>query len=187
MPFEFTKLEIPDLILIQPSVFKDERGFFVESYKYSEFYDNGIKEKFVQDNHSKSSKGVLRGLHYQLSPKAQGKLIRCTSGRILDVALDIRMGSPYFAKWESIELDDASKNMLYIPPGFAHGFVVLSDIAEIVYKTTEEYSPEYDRGIIWNDSELNIKWNIDFEPIISRKDSNLPDLRDAEINFIYGE
>ena len=187
MPFEFIKQEIPEVILVKPRVFNDERGFFMESYKYSEFVENGISEVFIQDNHSKSSKGVLRGLHYQLNPKAQGKLVRCTNGEILDVAVDIRIGSPTFGNWVSAKLTAENKEMLYVPAGFAHGFIVLSDTAELIYKTTGEYAPECDRGIKWNDKDINIQWGIDFEPLVSAKDANLPDLKNAEINFKYGE
>lgn len=185
MSFEFIKQEIPEVVLVKPKVFADERGFFIESYKYSEFADNGISERFLQDNHSKSSKGVLRGLHYQLNPRIQGKLVRCISGNIFDVAVDIRQGSPSFGKWVGTELTEDNKNMFHIPAGFAHGFLVLSDTAEIIYKTTDEYAPECDRGIKWDDPDIGIKWNIDFEPVISHKDANQPALKDAEINFVY--
>lgn len=185
MPFIFEKQSIEDVVLIKPKVFEDDRGFFLESYKYSEFYNNGIKEVFIQDNHSKSSYGVLRGLHYQLNPKAQGKLLRCTEGKIFDVAVDIRKGSPTFGKWVGVELSEENKHMFYIPAGFAHGFVALSDKVQLLYKATEEYSPENDRGIRWNDPDINIKWNIDFEPLLSEKDKKQPMLKDAEINFVY--
>lgn len=185
MPFEFIKQEIPDVVLIKPKIFTDERGFFVESYKYSDFASNGITDNFVQDNHSKSSRGVLRGLHYQLNPKAQKKLVRCVSGKIFDVAVDIRQGSPSFGKWVGAELTEDNKNMFYIPAGFAHGFLVLSDTAEIIYKTTEEYAPECDRGIKWDDPDIGINWNLSGEPIVSQKDANQPSLKDAEINFVY--
>ena len=183
MPFTFEKLEIPEVILVKPKVFSDERGFFLESYKKSDFWENGIKEEFMQDNHSKSVKGVLRGLHYQLPPKAQGKLVRCIRGKIFDVAVDIRKNSPTFKKWVAVELSEENKYMLYIPPGFAHGFLTLSEEAEVLYKTTNEYAPELDRGIIWNDPEININWPIEIvkEPILSNKDKNLPFLKDAEI------
>lgn len=187
MPFEFIKTDIKEVILIIPKVFNDDRGFFMESYKKSEFAANGIAEEFNQDNHSKSTKGVLRGLHYQLNPKAQGKLVRCCKGKIFDVAVDIRKNSPTYAKWVGFELSEENKKMLYIPAGFAHGFVVLSDIAEVLYKATNEYSYENDRGVLWNDLEINVKWDVDFEPIISEKDAKLPLLKDAEINFEYGE
>lgn len=184
MPFQFIRLEIPEIVLIKPKVFIDDRGFFLETYKYSEFASFGIKERFVQDNHSKSSRNVLRGLHFQSHPKAQGKLIRCIRGRIWDVGVDIRKGSPTFGKWVGVELSEDNFIMLYIPAGFAHGFCVLSDEAEVQYKCTEEYSPELDNGIIWNDPEININWPVK-EPILSVKDSKLPYLKNADINFHY--
>jgi len=183
MPFKFKKLEIPDVILIEPVVFTDERGFFIETFKASDFKANNISYEFVQDNHSKSRKGVLRGLHYQLKPMEQGKLVRCIKGKIWDVAVDIRKGSPWYRKWVGVELSEENKLMLWIPPGFAHGFVALED-AEVIYKCTKEYAPQYDRGIIWNDPELAIHWPIK-NPILSLKDANLPNLKDAENNFEY--
>ncbi|MBO8143328.1 MAG: dTDP-4-dehydrorhamnose 3,5-epimerase [Thermodesulfobacterium sp.] len=183
MPFEFIRLEIPDVVLIKPLVFPDERGFFMETFKKSDFVRNGINYDFVQDNHSKSKKGVLRGLHYQLNPKAQGKLVRCIKGKIWDVAVDIRKGSPWYSKWVAVELSEENKHMLWIPPGFAHGFVALED-SEIIYKCTEEYDPALDRGIIWNDREIGIKWPIT-NPILSKKDAGLPKLKNAENNFVY--
>lgn len=184
MPFKFKQLEIPDIILIIPKIFEDERGFFMETYKHSTFKKNGIDTEFVQDNHSKSQYGVLRGLHYQKNPKAQGKLIRCIKGEIFDVAVDIRKRSPTFGKWTAQILSEENKHILYIPPGFAHGFLVLSKEAEILYKTSEEYAPEYDRGIRWNDPQIGIEWKIQ-NPILSEKDKNLPLLKDADINFEY--
>ena len=183
MPFKFKKLEIPDVILIEPVVFTDERGFFIETFKASDFKANNISYEFVQDNHSKSRKGVLRGLHYQLKPMEQGKLVRCIKGKIWDVAVDIRKGSPWYGKWVGVELSEENKLMLWIPPGFAHGFVALED-AEVIYKCTKEYAPQYERGIIWNDPELAIHWPIK-NPILSFKDANLPNLKDAENNFEY--
>ena len=180
MPFEFKQLEIQDVILVVPKIFEDERGFFLEGYKKSEFEKNGINIEFNQDNHSKSSKGVLRGLHYQLAPKAQAKLVRCIRGEILDVAVDIRKNSPTFGKWVSAKLTEDNKCMLYIPEGFAHGFVVLSDTAELLYKASNEYSKEHDRGILWNDPDINIKWDIDFEPVLSEKDKKQPRLKDVK-------
>ncbi len=172
MPFDFKQLSIPEIILIEPKVLTDERGFFMETYKYSDFVKMGIMEKFVQDNQSMSVKSVLRGLHYQKNPKAQGKLVRCLRGRIFDVAVDIRKGSPSYTQWVGIELSEENQSILYIPTGFAHGFLVLSQMAEVVYKCTEEYSPEHDCGIIWNDPEININWPIN-DPIISEKDRSL--------------
>ena len=180
MAFEFKKLSIPDVILVEPKVFDDERGFFLESYKKSEFFANGIDVEFNQDNHSKSTKGVLRGLHYQLPPKAQAKLVRCVQGEIFDVAVDIRKNSPTFGKWVGEKLSAENKKMLFIPEGFAHGFVVLSETAELLYKASNEYSKEHDRGIFWNDSDIAIDWGIDFEPILSDKDKHQPLLKDIE-------
>lgn len=184
MPFTFQRLAIPDVMLIRPKVFDDERGFFLESYKWSDFAEHGITEHFVQDNHSRSARHVLRGLHYQRNPKAQGKLIRCMKGAILDVAVDIRRGSPYFGKWVWAELSDLNVEMLYIPPGFAHGFLVLSEHAEMYYKTTEEYAPDEDRGIIWNDQVIGIKWPVS-SPVLSEKDMGHPVLQNADINYEY--
>jgi dTDP-4-dehydrorhamnose 3,5-epimerase len=178
MSFTFKKTEIENLILIAPKVFEDSRGFFMETYKQSDFANAGITEEFIQDNHSKSTKGVLRGLHYQLKPKSQAKLIRCIKGKIFDVAVDIRKKSDTFGKWQGFELSEENKNVLFIPEGFSHGFVVLSDEAEIMYKTSNEFCPELDRGIRWNDPDLNVGWGIDFEPIISDKDSKQPFFRD---------
>ncbi|HIE59541.1 MAG TPA: dTDP-4-dehydrorhamnose 3,5-epimerase [Persephonella sp.] len=189
MPFEFIKTDIPEVILVKPVVFKDNRGFFMETYKKSNFEKVGINTDFVQDNHSKSIKGVLRGLHYQNEPFAQGKLVRCIRGKIFDVAVDIRKGSPTFGKWIGYELSEENKLMLWIPKGFAHGFLTLSEEAEVIYKVSgEEYSPQYDAGIIWNDPDIGIKWpldNID-EVLLSDKDKNLPNLKNADINFVYG-
>jgi len=178
MPFIFNKTKIEDVILIEPQIFGDSRGFFIETYKKSDFIKNGISNDFVQDNHSKSTKGVLRGLHYQLNPKAQAKLVRCSKGKIFDVAVDIRVGSKTFGQWVGYELSEENKNMLYIPAGFAHGFIVLSDEAELLYKASNEFCPELDRGIRWNDPSININWGIDFEPLISGKDNLQPFLKD---------
>ena len=188
MPFSFEPTTILDLLVIVPRVFGDQRGFFMETYKESDFVKNGITAKFVQDNHSASTKGVLRGLHYQIEPASQGKLIRCVRGSIWDVAVDIRKGSPTFKKWFGIELSEENKKMLWIPPGFAHGFLVLSDYAEVVYKVSgSEYSPQHDRSIRWNDPDIGIKWPLKDELILSEKDAKAPFLKDAEINFIYQE
>src|SRR5574344_1782966 len=176
MAFEFEKFDIEGLVLVKPKVFGDNRGFFMESYKKSDFVKNGITCEFVQDNHSKSTKGVLRGLHYQACPKMQAKLLRCISGRIYDVAVDLRTNSKTFGKWIKVELSEENKQMFFIPQGFAHGFVVLSETAELLYKTDAEYAPECDRGILWNDSQINVNWDIDFEPILSEKDKVQPTL-----------
>ena len=174
MPFEFERQKIKDVILIKPKVFGDNRGFFMETYKRSDFVANGIVEEFNQDNHSKSGAKVLRGLHYQAKPYGQAKIVRCVHGRIFDVAVDIRPESETFAQYVKVELSEENKHMLYIPEGFAHGFVVLSEEAELCYKASGEYNPEADRGILWSDKKINIDWGIDFEPILSEKDSKQP-------------
>lgn len=186
MPFVFQKLKIPDVIIITPKIFMDARGFFIETFKQSDFAQNGIKEHFVQDNYSKSTRGVIRGLHYQKKPKAQAKLVRCTKGVILDVAVDLRKGSPTYRDWVSAILTEENKKILYIPAGFAHGFAVMSNEAEIAYKTSEEYSYEDDRGIRWNDPAIGVNWEIE-NPVLSNKDLKQPFLIDADINFTYGE
>jgi dTDP-4-dehydrorhamnose 3,5-epimerase len=183
---EFIKTAIPEVILIKPKVFGDDRGFFIETYKKSLFHANGIDVEFIQDNHSKSAKGVLRGLHYQLNPFAQGKLVRCVNGAVFDVAVDIRRGSPTFGKWVGYELSAENKAMLWIPPGFAHGFVTLVDDTEFVYKTTNEYAPSCDRGIKYDDPAIGIEWpQIDGGLLLSAKDQQQPLLAGAEINFVY--
>ena len=181
MPFEFIRQEIEDVILVKPKVFGDNRGFFMESYKKSDFFENGITVEFNQDNHSKSTAHVLRGLHYQAKPYGQAKLVRCSKGRIYDVAVDIRPNSKTFGKYVKVELSEENKQMLFIPEGFAHGFVVLSDVAELLYKASGEYNPLADRGVLWNDKDININWEIDFEPILSDKDKIQPKLN--EINL----
>ncbi len=180
MPFTFSRTSIPEIVLIDPRLFPDERGFFMETYRRSEFAAAGIGETFVQGNHSKSSRSTLRGLHYQKAPKAQGKLIRAIVGDIYDVAVDIRKQSPSFGRWVASVLSAENKRMLYVPAGFAHGFCVTSESAEIQYMTTEEYAPELESGIIWNDPELKIEWPI-AEPILSQRDRAWPRLLDAEL------
>ena len=167
MAFEFERLEVEDVILVKPKVFSDSRGFFMETYKKSEFCANGIDVEFNQDNQSKSGARVLRGLHYQAAPYGQAKLVRCLKGRIYDVAVDLKTG-----KWVKVELSEENCRMLYLPAHCAHGFVVLSDEAEVAYKVSGEYSPAHDRGIRWD--SVGIDWGIDFEPILSEKDKNLP-------------
>ncbi len=169
MPFEFKRLEISDVILITPKVFTDERGFFMETYQKEDFAKAGINGELIQQNHSKSVKGVLRGLHYQKEPYAQAKLVRCIKGEIFDVAIDIRKDSPAFGKYVSAILSEENKNMLYIPRGFAHGFEVISDGAEIIYYVDNVYSKESESGIIWNDFSLGIEWPIQ-NPVLSDKD-----------------
>jgi len=165
--------EIPEVVILEPEVFGDDRGFFYESYNEKTFKDLiGFKPEFVQDNHSRSTKGVLRGLHYQIK-RPQGKLVRVVSGEVFDVAVDIRKSSPTFGKWVGVHLSSKNKQQLWIPEGFAHGFVVLSDVAEFIYKTTGFYMPEYERSIFWDDTSLAIDWplgNID-EVMVSKKDS----------------
>ena len=157
MPFEFEHCDIEGLVVVMPKVFGDNRGFFLETYSKKAFAEGGIVAEFVQDNHSKSKRGVLRGLHFQ-KRKAQGKLVRVTAGRVLDVAVDLRRHSPTFGKWKTVELSAENKKMFYIPEGFAHGFLTLEDNTEFQYKCTDDYAPEYDSGILWNDSDLNIDW-----------------------------
>jgi dTDP-4-dehydrorhamnose 3,5-epimerase len=186
MSFSFKRLSIPDVVLIEPRVHQDDRGFFMETYKVSEFAAFGIQERFVQDNHSKSTRAVLRGLHYQRNPMAQGKLVRVLEGEIFDVAVDLRKGSTTYSQWVGMTLSAADKRMLYLPEGFAHGFCILSDTAEVLYKTTREYSPEHDQGIIWNDPDLAISWPIR-QPIVSNKDAVLPRLKATDTGFIFKE
>ncbi|MGH9922895.1 MAG: dTDP-4-dehydrorhamnose 3,5-epimerase [Nitrososphaerales archaeon] len=184
MPLKFSRLEIPDVILVEAQAFADERGFFMELFKESIFIANGIDSRFVQDNYSHSIKGVLRGLHYQMNPKAQAKLVKAIRGKIFDVAVDIRKGSPTYSEWVGEILSGDNHRMLYVPIGFAHGFCVLSDEADVLYKVNQEYAPEYDRGIIWNDAKIGIKWQVD-KPSLSQKDVKLPYLKDADNNFVY--
>ena len=173
MPFTFAPLAIPDVILIVPKGVSDHRGCFYETYKKSDFEANGIKEIFVQDNHSISHKGVLRGLHYQATPKAQGKLVRVISGFAWDVAVDLRVDSPNYLKWAAAPLNEENHHMVYVPPGFAHGFVALSDQVHLLYKCTEEYSHAHEQGIRWNDADIAVDWPIS-EPVISQRDAQLP-------------
>ena len=179
MKYEASKLEIDGLILIALKVVYDERGFFSESYTRNEFVELGIKDEFIQDNHSLSMKNTLRGLHFQREPYAQSKLVRCITGSILDVAVDIRKDSNTFGKHVKVVLSSEDKTMLYIPRGFAHGFLVLSDVAEVIYKVDNFYSKEYESGIIWNDNELGIDWPIT-NPIMSEKDKGLPSFRELK-------
>jgi len=173
--------EIPDVLILEPRVFGDDRGFFMESYNERAFAEKaGITQHFVQDNHSRSSKNVLRGLHYQIQ-QAQGKLVRAVVGTILDVAVDIRRSSPTFGQWISCELSAENKRMLWVPAGFAHGFVVTSDVAEVLYKATDFYAPQYERSLLWNDPDLAIAWNVDGEPILSQKDEAGVPLKQAEV------
>jgi len=185
MGFTFERLKIPDLVLIEPEVFSDKRGFFVETYKYPDFSASGIDASFVQDCLSLSvKKGIIRGLHYQKAPMEQGKLVWVSSGEIFDIAVDIRRGSPYYGKWVSVVLSAENKKMLYILPGFAHGFCALSDMSVVLYKYTRVYSEEHYRGILWNDPAIGIDWPVK-DPIISDKDAKLPVLEEADNNFVY--
>ncbi len=171
---------IPDLLIIEPSVFGDERGFFFESFNQKKFLElTGLSVDFVQDNHSRSAKNVLRGLHYQIQ-QPQGKLVRVVQGAVFDVAVDIRRSSPTFGHHVAVELSSDNKRMLWIPPGFAHGFMTLSDSAEFLYKTTDYWAPEFERSIAWNDPALGIAWPLDGEPALSKKDQRGVLLAEAE-------
>ncbi len=172
---------IPGAFTIEPRVFGDDRGFFFESFNEKMFKEKtGFEARFVQDNHSRSEKNVLRGLHYQIQ-QPQGKLVRVVIGEVLDVAVDIRKSSPTFGQWVSCLLTAENKRQFWIPPGFAHGFVVLSETADFLYKTTDYYAPQYERAILWNDSDLAIDWQIQGEPILSAKDQAANSLKDAEV------
>ena len=170
---------LPDVLLLEPKVFGDARGFFMESWNRQTFADRGLDLDFVQDNHSRSARGVLRGLHYQLN-QPQGKLVRVTSGAVFDVAVDLRRSSPHFGQWTGHELSAENQRMLWVPPGFAHGFLVLSESADFLYKTTAYYAPQWDRGIRWDDPEIGVQWPLELAPTLSGKDQVLPLLRDAE-------
>ena len=173
--------DLPGVLIIEPKVFGDERGFFYESFNAKAFAEaTGLDTKFVQDNHSRSQKGVLRGLHYQLE-NTQGKLVRVTAGEVLDVAVDIRRSSPNFGKWVAVRLSADNNRQLWVPEGFAHGFVVLSEYAEFLYKTTDYYSPSSERSIRWNDPDLAIDWQLDAAPKLSAKDQAAPLFKDAEV------
>lgn len=172
MPFVFNRLDIPEVILIEPQVFIDERGFFLESYKQSDFAPF-VDGPFVQENHSKSQRGVLRGLHYQAGAYAQGKLVRALSGEIFDVAVDIRANSPWRGRWVGEILSSENRRMLYIPPWCAHGFCVLSATAEVIYKATTEYAPAHESGLMWNDPAIGVTWPID-SPTVSDSDTKWP-------------
>lgn len=182
--FTFQRLKLPEVVLIQPQQRGDQRGLFLESYKQSEFDANGISDRFVQDNYSHSVRGTLRGLHYQLTPHAQAKLVTILRGEVFDVAVDIRRGSPTFGQWVGTTLSSDTFRMLYIPAGFAHGFCVISEQADVVYKMSTEYAPEQERGVIWNDPAIGIIWSVT-QPILSAKDLTLPLLAEADINFDY--
>ena len=176
-----TPTSLPEVLVIEPKVFGDDRGFFYESFNKRIFAEKtGVTLDFVQDNHSRSTRNVLRGLHYQIK-QPQGKLVRCVEGVVLDVVVDIRRSSPNFGKWVSAELSEANKRMLWVPPGFAHGFVVLSDFAQFLYKTTDYWAPEHERCLLWNDPDLAIEWPIQGAPVLAVKDQTGKLLRDAEV------
>lgn len=170
---------LPDVLLLAPKVFGDARGFFMESWNRQTFADLGLNLDFVQDNHSRSARGVLRGLHYQLN-QPQGKLVRVTSGAVFDVAVDLRRSSPHFGQWTGHELSADNQHMLWVPPGFAHGFLVLSESADFLYKTTAYYAPQWDRGVRWDDPEIGVQWPLQAVPTLSAKDQVLPLFHDAE-------
>jgi dTDP-4-dehydrorhamnose 3,5-epimerase len=186
LSFRFKRFEIlPDVMIIEPHILYDERGWFSETYKRSEFVAQGIIYDFVQDNHSHStSKSTLRGLHFQKESAAQGKLIRCVKGEIFDVAVDIRKGSPTYAKWVSATLSAENHAMIWIPPGFAHGALTTSEVAEVTYKVTAEYSPSHDRSVRWNDPAIGIKWPV-ATPTLSKRDTEAPLLKDVDNNFVW--
>jgi dTDP-4-dehydrorhamnose 3,5-epimerase len=179
---EFERTTIPDVIVLQPKVFGDERGFFMETFRADDFAASGITGSFVQDNHSGSQQGILRGLHYQIR-QAQGKLVRTVAGEIFDVVVDLRRSSPTFGRWVGVLLSAKNKKQLWIPPGFAHGFYVLSEWAEVVYKTTDYYAPEWERSLLWNDPALGIEWPLldGRPPVLSEKDSHGKLLSEAEL------
>jgi dTDP-4-dehydrorhamnose 3,5-epimerase len=173
--------DLPEVLIVEPKVFGDQRGFFYESFNQKVWEETtGIKSRFVQDNHSRSTKGVLRGLHYQIR-QPQGKLVRVVVGEVFDVAVDIRRNSPTFKQWVGVHLTAENKRQLWVPEGFAHGFLVLSEVAEFLYKATDYYAPEHERGIVWDDPELGIEWPLTEEPTVSAKDQDASLLRDAEV------
>lgn len=176
-----TKTSIPDVLVVEPTVFGDERGFFFESFNQKAWLEKtGVERTFVQDNHSRSVKGVLRGLHYQIK-QSQGKLVRVVAGEVYDVAVDIRKSSPTFGKWVGVHLSEKNKKQLWVPEGFAHGFLVLSEVAEFLYRTTDYYAPEHERCIIWNDPALAIDWPVGVEPRLSEKDALGSLFKDADL------
>ncbi|WP_440882028.1 dTDP-4-dehydrorhamnose 3,5-epimerase [Tenacibaculum sp. C7A-26P2] len=182
----FIKTKIPDVIIIEPKIYGDHRGYFFESFNLKTFNEKVIKTDFVQDNESKSSRGVLRGLHFQKPPYAQAKLVRCIKGCVLDVAVDIRVGSPTYGQHVTVELSEDNKRQLFVPRGFAHGYSVLSEEAIFAYKVDNWYKPEYDSGIIWNDTDLGIDWQLENDSIkLSEKDSNLLVFKDLKSSFNY--
>lgn len=186
MPMEIKKTEIPDVLEIKPNVYEDARGYFLESFNELRFLENELETHFVQDNISRSGYGTIRGLHYQAGNKAQGKLCQVITGKVLDIAVDIRFGSPTFGKYVALELSEENHTQIWIPPGFAHGFSVLSDYTIFLYKCTDFYSKEHERTIIYNDPQLNIDWKID-DPVISTKDMDGKSFNEIGRDFIYSE
>ena len=184
MTFRFERTAIPDVVLIEPEVHLDGRGFFMEVYRHSSFANAGLSARFIQDNCSRSIKAVLRGLHYQRDPMAQAKLVRAVNGEVFDVAVDIRKGSPSYGRWVGTILSAENRRMLYVPEGFAHGFCTLSETAEVHYKVTREYSPEHDAGLLWNDPEIAIDWPIS-TPVLSEKDASYPRLSETDPGFEF--
>jgi dTDP-4-dehydrorhamnose 3,5-epimerase len=182
---EFHNCNLEGVVLITPRVFEDERGFFMESYSARIFAEHGIDVRFVQDNHSRSTRGVLRGLHFQKNPHAQDKLVRIIRGEVLDVVVDLRVGSPTYRRWIGVPLSETNKNILFIPKGCAHGFVTRSEIAELEYKVSDFYDAACDGGIAWNDPEIAVDWEIE-HPILSQKDAVLPTLKEIGDLFTYG-
>jgi len=171
---------LPEVLLLEPKVFGDARGFFLESWNKQTFAERGLNLDFVQDNHSRSAQGVLRGIHYQIR-QPQGKLVRVVAGSVFDVAVDLRKSSPHFGKWVGYELSAENQRMLWVPPGFGHGFLVLSESADFLYKTTEYYAPQWDRGVRWDDPDIGIAWPLNGVPQLSGKDQAQPLLKDAEV------
>lgn len=173
------KTALPGVFMVQPRVYADERGFFLETFHATKFRDAGLPDHFVQDNQSRSRLGVLRGLHYQ-EPNGQGKLVRCPRGAVWDVAVDVRVGSPFFGKWVGVELNEENSRMLWVPPGFAHGFCTMKDDSDVLYKCTAAWDPATERGIAWNDPDIGIHWPV-AEPLLSPKDAAAPRLKDAAV------
>jgi len=183
MPFEFENLGAPGVLLIKPKIFKDDRGFFLETYKKGDYKKAGIDAEFVQDNYSRSAYGVLRGMHFQREPRAQAKIVQCTRGVIYDVAVDLRRDSSTFGRYATAILSENNRYQVYVPRGYAHGFLVLSDIAEVMYKVDNPYSPECEGGLIWDDPEVNIRWPID-DPVITERDKSWPKLKTLIIDEV---
>jgi dTDP-4-dehydrorhamnose 3,5-epimerase len=183
MSFRFTPLALRGLVLIEETRRGDARGFFAETFRSTAFREAGIEHPFVQDNHARSARGVLRGLHYQLPPRSQGKLVRVVTGTVFDVAVDLRQGSATFGRWAGVTLSGDEPRMLWVPPGFAHGYVVLSETADFTYKVTAEYAPELDRGVRWDDPAIGVEWPLE-RPVLSERDRALPLLADADNPFV---